>query len=275
MDSEILAALQQWRARMERNLRAEYSWLALSGLFWLQQGENAVGSAPGSAVQLPARVPAHVGAFSLKGSRVSFQAAPGVDLKFNLGEPLPPNRPLKPDASGEPDLLFIGDLRLMLLERGDQFAIRVWDPQHPKRLNFDGRIWFAPHPAYRIPAVIQPYAPPKSVMIDDIIGIQRPAQMHAALSFELHGQPHRLDAELLDSGAYYVIFKDATAGQSTYPAGRYLVTAVAEGDQVVMDFNRAYNPPCAFTDFATCPLPLPQNIMHIPIEAGERFDQPD
>jgi hypothetical protein len=112
-------------------------------------------------------------------------------------------------------------------------------------------------------------------MIDDVVGIQQPGAMDAALHFEWRGQPCSLDAELLEDGSYDLLFKDATAGKGSYPAGRFLTTEIAEGDQVVMDFNKAYNPPCAFTDFATCPLPQPQNVMAVAIEAGERYKGKD
>jgi hypothetical protein len=108
-------------------------------------------------------------------------------------------------------------------------------------------------------------------MIEDIIGISRPAEMHAALSFKVNGSANRLDAELLEDGSYDLIFKDSTAGNGTYPAGRYLTTEVAEGGKVLIDFNYAYNPPCAFTEFATCPLPLPQNVLPFAVEAGEKY----
>jgi hypothetical protein len=110
-------------------------------------------------------------------------------------------------------------------------------------------------------------------VVDDIVGIQREGEIHAALHFTLHGQPLSLDAELLDDDSYYIIFKDATAHKETYGAGRYLLTNKAEGDRVVIDFNRAYNPPCAFTEFATCPLPRPENILAAEIRAGERFGE--
>jgi hypothetical protein len=178
---------------------------------------------------------------------------------------------LKLDTSGQTDFVFLDDLRLAVIDRGGQLAIRIWDPQSPVRREFSGCTWYEPDSRFRVTAKVEVYAEPKPVMIEDIIGISRPAEMHAALSFKVNGSANRLDAELLEDGSYDLIFKDSTAGNGTYPAGRYLTTEVAEGGKVLIDFNYAYNPPCAFTEFATCPLPLPQNVLPFAVEAGEKY----
>jgi hypothetical protein len=268
---ENLDALSAFRAQRETDLRREYGWLSLAGLFWLQEGESAFGSGAGNPVRLPAKAPAHAGSFTLRGGQVTATPAEGVALRLNETELNNGTVPLKADASGQPDFLFLGDLRLTVIERGGQPAIRVWDPQSAVRRDFPGCAWFAPDARYRVSATVESYAKPKQVMIEDIVGITRPAEMQAALAFTLGGKEYRLDAELLEDGSYDLIFKDSSAGISTYPAGRYLTTEVAEGSRVVIDFNNAYNPPCAFTEFATCPLPLPQNVLPVAIEAGEKF----
>ena len=272
-DQKILDDLTTFRANREAKLRREYGWLSLAGLFWLQEGENAVGSADGNPVHLPANAPAHAGFFTLRAGLVTITPAKDVILRLNNSELNGTSASLKPDVSGQPDFLFLGDLRLGVIERGGKPAIRAWDPQSAVRRDFPGCVWFERDARYRVRAKVQAYAEPKPVMIEDIIGITRPAQMHAALAFELDGKPYRLDAELLEDGSYDLIFKDSTAGKSTFPAGRYLTTEAAEGDEVVIDFNYAHNPPCAFTEFATCPLPLPQNILPLAIQAGEKYKE--
>lgn len=272
MDKTYLEALETWRAEMDSNLRAPYSWLALAGLFWLREGANPLGSAPESRVQLPARAPARAGSFHLAGGQVTVELAPGVDATINEGEPLPLGAVLHNDHDPAPDYLFVGSLRMLVVLRGGKPAIRLWDPEHPARLNFQGRKWYAPDPAYRVVASIEHYEPAKQVMIDDMIGNQNPGEMQAALVFKLHGQQLRLDAELRATGLYSIVFKDATAGQGSYPAARFLTSEIPDGDTVVLDFNRAYSPPCAFTDFATCPLPIPENVLPAKIEAGEKFE---
>jgi len=270
-DKGYLASLTTFRAKREANLRGEYGWLSLAGLFWLQEGENAFGSAAGNPVRLPARAAERAGVFTLRGGQVTVSAEEGIFLLLNESELSPASAPLKSDVSGQADFLFLGDLRLAVIERGGRPVIRVWDPQSAVRRDFGGCLWFEPDARFRVTAKVETYAEPKPVMIEDIVGITRPAEMQAALAFALDGHEYRLDAERLEDGSYDMIFKDSTAGKSTYPAGRYLTSEAGEGGRVVIDFNYAYNPPCAFTEFATCPLPLPQNVLPVAIQAGEKY----
>lgn len=258
---------------MDRNLRAPHSWLALAGLFWLEEGDNPFGSAADNPVRLPARAPDHAGLFHLEGDQVRLDLAPGVQARLNDSGTPAPGAVLRNDREPEPDYFYLDDLRLLVIRRGERLAIRLWDPQHPKRLDFQGRTWYAPNPSYRLLATIEAYQPPKQVLIDDMIGNQAPAERHAALVFILNGVEFRLDAERRASGHYHIVFKDATAGKGTYPAARFVNSGLPQGDQVELDFNRAYSPPCAFTDYATCPLPTPENVLPIEVEAGETYEQ--
>jgi uncharacterized protein (DUF1684 family) len=264
-------SVADFRTRREASIRAEYGWLALAGLFWLSQGENTMGSGNGNPIRLPGRAPARAGVFTLSGGEVTLAPEPGFDVRLNDQSLTSTSRVLKPDASGEPDYIFVGDIRMMVIERAGDLAIRVWDPQSPVRQNFAGCDWYAPDESYRVRANVEPFASPKAVMVVDSMGMERPGELDAALTFELHGELHRLEAEARDDGTYYIIFRDATAGKTTYASGRYLTTEVAKDGEVIIDFNIAYNPPCAFTEFATCPLPLPENILPIAIEAGEKY----
>jgi hypothetical protein len=279
-----LKQVNDFRSTRESNLKREYGWLSLAGLFWLEEGDNAFGSAAGNPIRLPDRAPAQVGVFTLHNGQVTVFPTPDSQLRIRDQKLTGTSQPLNVDTSGEADYLFIGDpsspqsgslgtgIRMMVIERAGNLAIRVWDPQSSVRRDFLGCIWYEPDARYRVNAKIEPYPEPRQFMIDDIVGIQRPVTMHAALAFELEGKEYRLDAERQEDNSYDIIFKDQTVGKTTYGAGRYLTTEVAEGDQVVIDFNVAYNPPCAFTEFATCPLPLPQNILPIVIEAGEKIE---
>jgi uncharacterized protein (DUF1684 family) len=264
-------SVADFRTRREASIRSEYGWLALAGLFWLSQGENAIGSGHDNPVRLPGRAPARVGVFTLTDGEVTLTPEPSFDIRLNDQPLAATSRTLKPDASGKPDYIFVGDIRMMVIERAGELAIRVWDPQNPVRQNFAGCDWYAPDESYRVRAKVERFAKPKTVMVVDSIGMERPGELHAALTFERHGELHRLEAEARDDGTYYIIFRDATAGKTTYGSGRYLTTEVAKDGEVIIDFNIAYNPPCAFTEFATCPLPLPENILPIAIEAGEKY----
>jgi uncharacterized protein (DUF1684 family) len=263
-------SVADFRARREAAIRSEYGWLSLAGLYWLSEGENAVGSGASNPIRLPDRAPAHTGVFKLSKEGVTFTPAAGVSTRLNYA-PLETTSPfLKPDSSGQ-DFMHIGDIQMVVIERAGKLAIRVWDPQNETRRNFAGCVWYAKDDRYRVRARVKSFAKPKSVTIVDSIGIERPGELNAALSFELDGKQHTLEAEARDDGSYYIIFRDATAGKTTYGSGRYLTSEVAKEGEVIIDFNIAYNPPCAFTEFATCPLPLPQNILPIAIEAGEKF----
>ncbi len=270
MNLDWLKKVNDFRSTRESNLKREYGWLSLAGLFWLEEGDNPFGSEAGNPIRLPERAPAQAGVFTLQDGHVSIKKSPDVSIRMNKDELGNVPAALKFDTSGEGDYLFIGDIRFMVIERAGNLAIRVWDPQSSVRRDFADCIWYEPDARYRVTAKIEPYPEPREFLIDDIVGIQRPAFMHAALAFQLDGKEYRLDAERQDDNSYDIIFKDLTAGKTTYGAGRYLTTDVAEGDQVVIDFNVAYNPPGAFTQFATCPLPLPQNILPVAIEAGEK-----
>ena len=264
----------KWHEEMERNLRSEYSWLSLFGLFWLTEGENKIGSQPGNTILLPDRFPELAGVIYLKGEEVTIVPNAGVSFTINLVEAIDSEISLKADITGEADIFNIEDFRMMLDFRNGQAAIRAWDPQSNIRKDFRGRLWFNIDSDFRIEAEIINYEPAKSVMVDDILGFQQEGKMDAALKFSFNGELMMLDAQRLSSGAYYVIFNDQTAGNNTYNSGRYLVTEISDSNNVVIDFNRAYNPPCAFTNFATCPLPRPENILPIQIEAGEKFAGP-
>lgn len=263
--------LLAWRTQREASLRGEYSWLALAGLAWLQDGANSVGSAPDSRVQLPPRFPSLAGVLHLQNGAAELEPAPGVAWRLGEQPPLSGrSAALRDDSGGQPDLLYLDDLRLVVIERAGRLAARLWDPQHPTRLNFPGCTWCPPAPKLRLLARVELYQPPKPVQIVQITGGEYTAHMQAALAFEIDGQTHRLDAEQMQDGRYNLMFRDTTAGKTTYGAGRFLISEQPAGDTVILDFNYAYSPPCAFTEFATCPLPVPQNILPIPIAAGEQ-----
>ncbi len=279
--TDYIEKINIWRADMGERLRAPYSWLALAGLFWLNEGENMLGSAPGSAVQLPARAPASLGSLHLAAGQaaglLTLRPAPGAGLHAGAnpaagehavsGETM-----LNDDHSQQPTFVFWEDMRMLVLKRGERYAIRVWDPQRPERQTATGRVWFLPDPAARLTARIERYDPPLRVLRDDIVGIQQETEMHAALHFEYGGVQCAPQAELLEDGSYYLLLKDASAGKGSYGAGRFLVSEQPTGDEVVLDLNKLYSPPCAFTEFATCPLPQASNVLPVAILAGERYE---
>jgi uncharacterized protein (DUF1684 family) len=260
-----------WRQKMEQSLRAEDSWLALAGLFWLREGRNLVGSDPSCNVLLPMRrSPEHIGDIELNGDNATFHVTSEVPITMD-GE-IVKEAVLLPDVLGSPTVLRLGKLTMMLLKRGDRFAIRLWDNERPQRTEFQGRKWYPIQDSYRLRAQLTPYEPVRRIPFPNELGEVEEIEVVGYVRFSLQGQDCQLDAMEIGNRRLRIIFKDQTSGQQTYPPGRYLMAEAPEEERVVLvDFNRAYNPPCAFTPYATCTLPPPQNHLPVLVEAGERY----
>jgi uncharacterized protein (DUF1684 family) len=242
----------RWRKARETALQAPDGWLSVAGLFWLREGVNTFGSAPDNAIVLPAPAPARAGAFELRDGQVSAVAG-GT------------RRALEADSA---DALPLGPLRLSVIRRGQRYAIRLRDPDAPARRNFHGLRWFPPDPAWRITARFVPA--PRKLPITNVLGMKEDQECPGYAEFTIAGAAIRL-YPVLEPGAQelFFIFRDRTSGGETYGAGRYLYTPLPANGKVVLDFNKASNPPCAFTPFATCPLPPKENRMTIRVTAGE------
>jgi uncharacterized protein (DUF1684 family) len=261
--------IRRWRADMEAGLRAEDGWLTLIGLFWLEPGHNRFGAAPGNPIAFTGKAPDVAGSFELVGDTVHLHVANGAPVLVNGRSA--DTAPLRADADGQPDLVTLGDLTMFVIRRGDRFAIRARDRNHPARAEFAGRHWFPIDESYCVAARFAPHAAPTAFSIQTVLGTVEERESPGRLFFTLGGQERSLDA-LVEGDKLFIIFRDGTSGETTYPAGRYLKTAMPRDGVVTLDFNRAYSPPCAFTDFATCPLPPPQNRLPLRIEAGELYE---
>lgn len=265
-DQSYETELAAWRAQGEAALRAPNGWLSVAGLFWLKEGTSRVGSDPRGEVLLPAEAaPGFVGELCLRDGVLTIAAA-GNKLLLN-GE-TPSDRPLRDDGDDQPDQLSVGQLDLQILRRGQRVGIRVRNPAQAERSNFPGRRWYPPRPDYRVQARFVAYDPPKSITIVNILGDAVEEASPGYALFSLEGHELRLDATEAGAGLSFLL-RDRTSGAETYGAGRMLRAAAPHDGMVELDFNRAYNPPCAFTPYATCPLPPPQNHLPVPIPAGE------
>jgi uncharacterized protein (DUF1684 family) len=260
------ATVEQWRQKREAGLKAEGGWLSLAGLFWLKEGANAVGSDPACPIRF-ARGPAHVGVIEYKGGKATFRAESGASVLINgkasAGGPLHSD-----DGGAKPDEVKTGDFTFFVIHRGERDAIRLKDNFAEARTHFKGLHWYPVKPEYHVIAKWTPYNPPKVLSIPNILGEIEKTPSPGIAEFALLGQTIRLEPTV-DDGLLFFVFKDLTAGKETYPAGRFLKTAMPKDGKVDMDFNEAYNPPCAFSEYATCPLPTKQNRMAIRLEAGE------
>ncbi len=275
VDTDYFDDIKAFQKQMDEQLRAADGWLTLVGLHWLQEGENTVGADPRCTVPLPeGTAPKLVGTIKMADKKVTFSSAEGVNAL--VGEqPVVGEMELESDLNRNQTIISIGDVSFYLVIRGTRYGIRVKQENSPVRTNFDGRVWWPVDEGRRVAAEIEYYEPQKIVEVPDILGNVNETAMDCALKFQLDGRTYTLDAFGLPSGQFYILFQDLSCGNGSYPAGRFLVTEYPEDDRVMIDFNKAHNPPCAFTAYATCPLPPKQNHLSIAIQAGERYNPID
>jgi uncharacterized protein (DUF1684 family) len=272
-DDAYMDALAKWRQEREADLKTDAGWLTVAGLFFLSQGKNTFGSDPINDIVLPSSAPAQAGTFELKGTapgtyRVLMRAA--MPLAVNGKETT--SAELKPAVGGQPaDQVTIGPLTLFVHTSGDRLAIRLRDKNSDIRRNFTGLKWFPPNAAYRVTGRFEPYAKPKTVKVPNILGDLETYTAPGVVAFTLNGQELKLEAFEVgtERKRFFFVFRDLTAGKETYPAARFLYADLPVSGETVLDFNKAYNPPCAFNPYTTCPLPTEQNRLRVRIEAGE------
>ena len=264
---DIVASTRAWQEERLKGLESEDGWLTLVGLFWLKEGEQTAGSAPESDLDFPPGTPAKLGTFTRKGNTASLQPAPGVAFTRD-GKPFTGGE-VKSDAQGAPDVLKLGSLSLQVILRGDKLGVRVKDTEAPARRQFHGIPTYPASAAWRIDARFEPSETPRTISVPNVLGTEEEMKVPGTLVFTANGKEHRLTP--VEGGQQlFIIFADETNRDATYGAGRFLYADMPKDGRVVLDFNRAYNPPCAFTRFATCPLPPRGNRLALRVEAGEQ-----
>ena len=264
--------IENWRANRVSRLTADNGWLAVAGLYWLKPGVNRMGTGSDNDILLPPdSAPTVVGTVTLEAdNRVTLDVLQNVAVTWT-GQPVS-RMTLTSDADGTPEVLALRDLRFFLIKRARGLALRLRDLNAPGRRAFSGIESFPIDASWRCQARFVPYDPPRPVEIASVIGTVDTMLSPGYAEFTRDGQAWRLDA-ILESPTdteYFFIFKDGTSGDETYAPGRFLYSDLPMEGRLVLDFNRAYNPPCAFTDFATCPLPPPQNALTLRVTAGEK-----
>jgi hypothetical protein len=265
-DASYVREIETWRLEREEGLQKDDSWLTVAGLYWLRQGENSIGSGLQNDFVLPeGSGPEFAGAFVLSGADVRFRAAEGVPVT-QLGKKIETAR-LEP---GEKNAVAIGRLSMWVHLSGERRAIRLRDLNSPIREAFHGLDWFPVDPAYRVTARFTPHPEPRPVEILNMLGDIEKYESPGYVDFVLKGQDVRMEPVLNTRGGLWLIFRDGTSGKETYPAARFLHTDPPAGGEVVIDFNKAYNPPCAFNPFTTCPMPVKENRLTLRVEAGEK-----
>ncbi len=264
-------SIKAWRAARIERLTSDTGWLTLAGLFWLKDGENTFGRAPANALALDhAALPETAGTFVLIEHRVRFIARPGSGVT-SRGQAVT-ELDLAADTEGEPTVLERGPLRFFVIERAGRIGVRVRDLENPRRLNFRGLSYFPVSGDWVCEARFEPYEPARRLRIVNILGMEDEVESPGAVIFRKNGREWRLDTVLEAPGdrELFIMFADATSGHETYGAGRFLYIPLPQAGTARVDFNQAINPPCALNDFATCPLPPPQNRLPLRIEAGEK-----
>ena len=264
------ADLQDWQVGRLARLKAKEGYLNLVGLYWLNEGDNRVGSAADNDTVFPLPAPEYLGVFTVADGHVTMTVADGVDVRAD-GQAVT-SMAMGSDTAEDEVLLTTGSLAWFVVERDGNFGVRLRDYDLPGVANFPPIDRFPVASEFRVAARLQAYAEPRIVQVGTVIeGLGWHPESPGVLQFEIGGQIQEL--EVYDSGDdVFIVFGDTTSGHETYPAGRFLYAKKPAADGItVLDFNRAYNPPCAFNDFATCPVASPRNRLAVAIAAGEKF----
>jgi uncharacterized protein len=279
-DNAWQSDLARWRTEHAAELQKPDSWLALVGLEWLQQGDNSVGSGADNKIHLPASAPAHVGVLRVAGTTVSIlPPASGFPRSFLIDGKAASTRTLLVGTDSDKDnpRLRVGSLEMYVIVRGNRFALRIKDAESTALKTFHGLNWFAADEKYRVTARWIPYNPPHTTTLDTLIGTRYSQPVPGAAEFAIDGKTYKLEPVIEDPSEekLFFIIRDTTSKTTTYGACRFLYTGyptkgLNDAGELVLDFNRLENPPCAYTTFATCPLPPAGNRLAIAIPAGER-----
>jgi uncharacterized protein len=268
VDPAYQQSFEKWKGELVDDLKQE--WLPLAGLFWLKPGENSFGSDSKNAIVFP-KGPAHAGSFVLQGKTVTAQFAPGSNATIG-GKPVSTTE-LQPDTTGNPTVVELGNLRLHVIVRGDRVGIRLKDLDSDAARQYHGPQFFPLDLSYRVTATWLPSDGRQTVEVPNVLGDVSPTPIAGTAVFKINGQELRLTDLGGDAArGLFFVFSDPTSKTDTYPGGRFLKTDTVTKGTVVLDFNRAYNPPCAVTPYATCPLAPKENRLTIAIPAGEEYD---
>jgi uncharacterized protein len=272
--------LAAWRAKHVADLQKPDGWLSLAGLEWLAPGDNTFGSAADAKIRLPASAPAHLGIFHLEATTVTLQPSAGGFAQGLLIDGKPAQSQelhVSSDNDRGNPRMTIGTLNFYVVRRADRFALRVKDANAPTRVGFHGLKWYAPDAAFVVKARWTPYTPPKKTTLTTLIGTSYQQPVPGAVEFTLNGNKYQLEPVVEDDPAVklFFILRDTTSSSTTYPACRFLYTAlpsngIDKSGELVLDFNHLENPPCAYTPYATCPLPPAGNRLPIPLPVGEQ-----
>jgi uncharacterized protein (DUF1684 family) len=268
-DAAYVQSFEKWKAEQIEDLKA--NWLSLAGLFWLKPGANTFGTDASNAIVFP-KGPAHAGEFDLNGKEVTVKLLP--DAQATIAGKAVTTAKLEPDTAKDVTRVEMESLRFHIIVRGDRVGVRVRDTDSAAARNFKGMVFYPLDLNYRVTATWVPSDGKKTVEVPNVLGDVSAEPVPGVAVFKLNGQELQLTALGGDANkGLFFVFNDPTAKTDTYPGGRFLETEPVADGKVVLDFNRAYNPPCAVTPYATCPLAPKENRLAVAIPVGEKFDK--
>jgi uncharacterized protein (DUF1684 family) len=259
--------VEAFRAKHEQDYRREF--VTIAGLHFLESGVHRLGSDPAADIVLARSVPSTVGRLSVDRGRVSFEPAPGVAVMQD-SRPVKGTIVIKEPGKPPAPELSIGRVRVVVHQSGERLSLRVRDPDGEPARGFKGFRWFPIDASYRVTARLVRDAAPRTLQIVNTFNDVVSYQSEGIVEFELLGRTLRLRPFTTRPGRLYFVFRDASSGEETYATGRFLYSDLLEDGTTVLDFNEAYNPPCAFNQYTTCPIPMKQNILPVKILAGEQ-----
>jgi uncharacterized protein (DUF1684 family) len=271
--SDYAQSVAEWRMQREARLKAEDGWLTVVGLDWLKEGENRVGSNPSFEVRLPKTAPDRVGTITVKNGKARFKPEKAAGVTLN-GAPAA-EADLKADTTPKYDVLAVGRVKFFVIQRENKLGVRIKDNDAAARREFTGLRWYPVDASWKVQAKFIPFDKPRQVTFDTAVGVKEQDESPGYVTFTRGGKEYRLEP-VLDDDELWFVMRDGTSGKTTYGASRFLYAALPKGGvkqagTVEIDFNKAENPPCVFTDFATCPLPPPQNRLNLAVTAGEQM----
>ena len=266
---------EAWRARAEKSLARDNGWLTLAGRYVMKPGANTFGTAPGNDIVFPPGLgPARMGTIDVPANgvagKVTVKLEPGLEM---TQEGIPMSDKVMDTSEGAHDWVTMGRASFYVIEHQGRYVLRLADSESAVRKRFGARVWYPVKAEYRVQARFVPYDPPRTLPIVNVIDEVSDEPSPGYVEFTLRGRKERLDVVGNDDDGLFIVFRDATAGKTTYGPGRFLFIdhKPRAGETFALDLNRAYNPPCAFSEFTTCPLPPKQNILEGAVAAGEKY----
>jgi uncharacterized protein (DUF1684 family) len=267
-EAAYVESIEQWQQQRVERLKSKNGWLNLAGLFWLEEGENSFGSDLSNKITFPEKADAFCGTLTLNNGNISLNVIDGVNI--TSGDTLIQQMDLQHDHSGNTTYLQQGDLAWYIVKRGEKYGIRMRDYKHPRIEELDHIPSYPIQTNYVVEATLEPFDEPRTMVVaTPLEGFTASYQCPGELHFKINKENLVLYPFTSGEG-YFLVIADETTGLGTYGAGRFMYSMPDSTGRIILDFNKAYNPPCAFSPFATCPMPPRENFLPVAIEAGEK-----